>query len=108
MVLIRDYTDRGFNVVGFCDTNDEPCSIQKSSVADYDAIWFGANDCKIKHFKPYRQPDPWVDIDIDALLGVTPENKCSWIGTNRMHLSREQVAEILPVLQEFVKTGNVQ
>ena len=34
-------TQRGFTVFSFKDRYDEPCSIQKSSLATEDAIWFG-------------------------------------------------------------------
>lgn len=42
-------TSRGFEVVEFTDRNGQQCSLQQSSVADYEppgssAIWLGVND----------------------------------------------------------------
>jgi len=31
----------------------------------------------------------------------------TWMVDSRMHLSREQVAELLPILQKFVDTGEL-
>lgn len=55
---------------GFKDLYDKDCSIQLSSLAGDDAIWFGVNGVK-----------------------------------KRMHLNREQVAELLPTLIRFVEKG---
>lgn len=35
---------------------------------------------------------------------------CIWLGMHnsmRMHLNKEQVKELLPILENFVKTGNI-
>lgn len=63
-------TDRGFKKIEFNDLYNKKCSIQKSSIASQEAIWFG--------------------IDGD-----------------RMHLSREDVKELLPILERFVKKGDL-
>lgn len=63
-------TDRGFTLITFRDKRGANCSIQKSSAADYDCIWLGAEN-------------------------------------NRMHLTQDQVKELLPILQHFVDTGEL-
>jgi hypothetical protein len=70
MALDHKVTQRGFAYVNFKDFYGEPCSIQKSSLADVPALWLG-----IDHY--------------------------------RMHLSQEQVAELLPLLTHFVETGEL-
>jgi hypothetical protein len=35
-------TERGFDIIEFTDFYDKECTIQKSSLATDDAIWFGA------------------------------------------------------------------
>lgn len=90
----KDKTTRGFAIIEFKDRNGEDCSIQKSSVATEDCIWIGNNEANPKvliHGKGW-QP---VEIPSDVSLNT------------RMHLSQDQVKELLPILQHFVKTGNV-
>lgn len=100
-------TERGFRYLNFEDGHGEKCSIQKSSQAFVDAIWFGADELGIKHFVPYRTPDSWEDVDVEKLLGVTKENGQSIIGNNRVLLTRVMVENLLPILQEFVETGEL-
>lgn len=88
-------TNRGFARAEFTDYNGEPCSVQKSSLADDDAIWLGVNDPHPKIFP--GDNTGWHDYPL-------PENvQCS----TRMHLTRDQVAALLPHLQRFVETGEV-
>lgn len=74
-------TNRGFDYAEFDDLYGAGCSIQKSSLAFTEAIWFGLREC----------PD-----DVDG-HPIAP----------RMHLSQEQVAVLLPILQRFVETGEL-
>lgn len=98
--------DRGFSMFEFNDAYGERCSLQKSSLATEDAIWFGIHDVSPKIMgqkaqngphSPGGEPVGWVDYPIhpDVLLN------------SRMHLTRDQVAELLPFLQEFVETGEL-
>jgi len=64
-------TSRGFSVIEFKDRYGVECTIQKSSLATEEAIWFG-----------YKN--------------------------NRMHLTQDQVKELLPILQRFVETGEIE
>ena len=74
-------TERGFSRIDFDDLYGERCSIQKSSLADKDAIWFGQN-------KP-------------TYVKETNDYLC------RMHLSQEYVLWLLPILKHFAETGEM-
>lgn len=87
-------TERGFSVLEFTDRYDVACSLQKSSLATEDAIWFGCNDANPRQLVPGQG---WQPIAL-------PEGH---VADTRMHLTREQVAELLPYLQAFVNTGEV-
>ena len=70
-------TSRGFRRFIFNDEYRQECSVQKSSLAEIDAIWLG------------------VDLDIHRHVSA------------RMHLSRDMVRSLLPVLQHFADTGEL-
>jgi hypothetical protein len=74
-----DTTARGFRYYEFTDRYDGKCSLQESSLATEDAIWLGMN------------------------RGTHHHGTC----LARMHLTREMVARLLPILQEFVDTGHL-
>lgn len=79
----NEKTLRGFQNLEFKDLYDIECSIQKSSYASEDAIWFGCDKAEVDH--------------------VTGQSL-----SPRMHLTREMVAELIPILQHFVDTGKVK
>jgi hypothetical protein len=92
-------TIRGFDLIEFKDLYNSECSIQKSSLATDDAIWFGIDD-----------PNPQI------MASQTPQGGAGWVKydipkdvliTSRMHLNRDQVAELIPILQRFVETGEI-
>jgi hypothetical protein len=72
-----ELADRGFVGWEFKDRYGSSCSLQESSLAGESAIWFG------------------VDEDFQG-------QKCT-----RMHLTQEVVAELLPLLQRFLKKGHL-
>lgn len=93
-------TNRGFSSIEFKDRYDAKCSIQKSSLATEDAIWFGVDD-----------PNPQI------MASMTKEGGTGWVPydipedvilTTRMHLTQEQVRQLLPVLQHFADTGEIR
>lgn len=102
-------TERGFLNGQFIDRYGEKCSIQKSSLATEDAIWLGINE-----------GNPKI-MSSDAIrLGLRErtfdENDNGWVKyeipkevliSTRMHLTREMVAELLPILKRFVETGEL-
>ena len=94
-------TQRGFSKIEFKDHNKVECSIQKSSLATDEAIWFGANKLGVQEFKAGKG---WIDRkDLDK-----HEMEHHFVGNNRMHLTRDQVAKLLPILNRFVETGDLE
>lgn len=71
-------TERGFGLNKFTDLYGQLCSLQDSSLATTNAIWFG------------------VDTDLNG-------RDCT-----RMHLSDNMVEKLLPILQRFVEKGYVR
>ena len=92
-------THRGFKLIEFKDRYGAECNIQESSLATEHAIWFGVADAdpKIMASKTIEGGTGWVKylIPDDVLL------------TTRMHLTRDQVKELMPILQKFVDTGEI-
>jgi hypothetical protein len=82
MELKKTKTNRGFRRIDFNDCYGEACSLQKSSLADADSIWFGVNEAKNHHV---------------TQLPLSP----------RMHLTRANVKKLLPILQHFAETGDL-
>lgn len=90
-------TLRGFEFSEFTDCYGEICSLQKSSSAMQDRIWLGiSNQKKITVFENESKGK--------YIVTNMPEN---FSVNTRMHLNREQVAELLPYLQKFVETGEL-
>jgi len=83
-------TSRGFGRREFEDMYGSTCSIQDSSLATDDCIWLGVNNGE--HF----ECKPPYDTHPDAKSNG-----------GRMHLSRGQVAALLPLLQHFVRHGTL-
>jgi len=94
-------TERGFDRMEFKDRNGVDCSLQKSSLATEDCIWLGCNEIGLKRFAPGA--GGWTDVPLEqnGPYGVVHS------ANTRMHLSREQVAAMLPALQRFVETGEL-
>ena len=92
-------TNRGWDYLDFTDYNKEGCSLQKSSVATQHCIWLGVNEGnpQILASKVQEGGVGWVKYPIpeDVLL------------TTRMHLTQEQVKNLLPILKRFVDTGEL-
>lgn len=82
-------TDRGFAIGKFNDIGDRPCSLQKSSLATEDAIWFGVQDAT-----------PLCNGEVVVFPDQT-------LFSTRMHLTQEMAKELATRLKQFVKTGTV-
>lgn len=104
-MLTHSKTERGFSLIEFKDRYGSACSIQKSSLATEDAIWFGCDDA-----------NPQVMASEASSLGVETTATTGWVPypisdkvllTTSMHLTREQVCELLPVLNYFAITGEL-
>ncbi len=102
-------TARGFAYYEFKDFYGETCSLQKSSLATEDCIWLGLDKPDIQEF--FNAPllkgmtSKWLKINPEDLKHA-PENTMHIF--SRMHLSREQVKKLLPILQRFVDTGEIE
>lgn len=94
-------TERGFALHEFTDLYGVGCKLQKSSLATEDAIWLGAKEIGLKKFMPYA--GGWKDVELE----MDPHG-VNHIANTSMHLSREQVAALLPMLQQFVETGEIE
>jgi len=95
------HTSRGFALITFEDRNGEACSLQKSSIATEDAIWFGVDNANPQMFLPNGNPS-WRPLPLPSL----PEGY-HFSFTTRMHLTQENVKELLPALTHFVETGEL-
>lgn len=90
-----EHTPRGFGRIEFTDRYGVECSLQKSSLATEDAIWLGCNEANPQTLIP---GEGWKPVPM-------PEE---YIANTRMHLTRKQVSELLPHLQKFVETGEIE
>lgn len=95
----------GWPRIDFKDCYEHECSIQKSSIATVDAIWFGINEANpqiLAKDADKINPDTgektgWIKFDVpDEVLMTT-----------RMHLTQRQVADLLPILSHFARTGQL-
>jgi hypothetical protein len=99
-------TSRGFGIIEFTDSYGHKCSIQESSNASAAHIWFGVDDA-----------EPQIMASDAIRLGLDTNGQTTgWVPypvpkevlmTTRMHLTQEQVIELLPILQKFAETGEL-
>ena len=103
--MIYTNTARGFNLLQFKDFYGDTIDIQKSSIATDDCIWFGPSNA-----------NPQIMASKASAHGVETNETCGWVPfpvpddvflSTRAHLSREMVAELIPILQHFVDTGDL-
>lgn len=99
-------TERGFEFAEFYDRYNQKCSLQKSSLVAEDCIWFGVDNA-----------DPKIMARDAAKYGIETEEDSGWVTfpipsevllSTRMHLTREKVANLIPILQNFVDTGELK
>lgn len=79
------YTARGFVLTEFTDRCGQECSLQKSSLGTESAVWFGVDNTG----PSIQGPKGGTNEDVHA----------------RMHLTRQQVVELLPLLTHFAANG---
>lgn len=104
----KSVTDRGFTIYNFTDCYGSSCSLQESSVADYEAVWLGipfpmvrimaADALKLNRLPLGHPVEGWVDYILPDAVSIH----------SRMHLNREQAAQLIPLLQKFVDTGELR
>ena len=97
-------TERGFEIVTFRDAHGEECSLQCSSaIGNYpDAmeqpgtsfVWLGRDDVKPRRLVPN---EGWQVVPL-------PDGVETFA---RMHLSREQVGELIRRLHEWLRSGTL-
>lgn len=97
---MKNYNIRGFRGIEFYDNSGASCSIQESSCID-PHIWLGINEVIPKIFLPdiakRNDQKGWVDLPVPDYIKLF----------GRMHLSQEQVKELLPLLQYFAENGTL-
>lgn len=81
MRLKKSKTNRGFRLIQFVDQYGKACSLQKSSLATDDCIWFGMDEIPPVHMGQQLSP--------------------------RMHLDRKAVKKLISILQHFADTGEL-
>lgn len=101
----RVTTEIGFSLIEFTDRYGEKCEIQESSLATEAAIWLGVANANPRIM--------WADA---KAAGVETDATCGWVPypipnevllSTRMHLTQDMAAELIPILQHFVKTGQL-
>lgn len=104
-------TSRGFEIVKFEDAYGRACSLQMSSLADYEqpgvsAVWFGPDDA-----------NPQVLASQARLVGIETDQAAGWIPypipsevslSTRAHLRRPQVEALINHLKAWLKTGSFE
>ena len=88
-------TQRGFGRVEFTDRYGAKCSLQDSSLATEPAIWLGIDKPEAIEFTNYPDLGPYKKIELPENIDIS----------SRMHLTQNQVKELLPFLQRFAETG---
>lgn len=95
-------TARGFGYYDFEDSYGMKCSIQESSSGEENKIWLGIDEPTVKvlasaHPELTKETVGWVDVPLPSDVNIH----------GRMHLNREQVEALLPLLNHFAKTGDL-
>lgn len=92
----RETTLRGFARYQFKDSGNNVCSIQKSSAALEDRIWLGIDEPELTIFQD-KSKGKYITTSMPDNFSVD----------SRMELTIDQVKELLPILQQFVETGEI-
>ena len=85
-------TEQGFKIIEFKDRYGTECSLQESSLADENTIWFGTTDANpvVLEYGKGWQAVPFPD---------------NTLFHTRMHLTQKQIKELLPYLDYFAQYG---
>ena len=89
-------------MIRFVDDYGYWCSLQESPIiSEKKCVWLGLD-------KPRIMEVGWHP-DYPDRLRVASEERCvNLYAGGRMHLTQDQVAELLPHLQRFVETGELK
>jgi hypothetical protein len=108
-------TGRGFDIIKFTDRYGHECSLQKSSLATEDAIWFGPNEAEPQIMASQSNAVKTKQMVLMPTLNKEDKSE-GWIPYpipnevelyTRMHLTQDQVKELLPFLIKFAETGDL-
>lgn len=100
-------TQRGFNINKFKDNYGSECSIQESSSAMDNLIWFGVNNAnpQIMVYDAQRlgldtsgAQNGWMDYPVPKEVSMS----------TRMHLDQKTLHKLMPSLESFVDTGDLE
>lgn len=103
------HTSRGLKYYEFKDNNGGICSLQESSSVMEPKIWLGIDEANpqimsstaiklgLRERTFDERDNGWVEYKIPDYVQLT----------TRMHLTREQVKELLPILTKFVEKGAI-
>lgn len=88
--------------IEFTDDYGYECSLQESPIISGErCIWLGVDEPPIMEVGWHPE--------YPNKFRVASEERCANLyAAGRMHLTREQVAELLPHLQRFVDTGKIK
>jgi len=98
MKLKKEKTNREFTYTTFKDSYGNKCSLQMSSSIE-PSIWLGCDEIGLK--KLDNKGGGWEDIDTSG------DETTTYIANTRMHLTREQVKALLPLLTKFAASGDL-
>jgi hypothetical protein len=93
-----DETQRGFAIGEFKDGHGTMCVIQQSSSV-VPHIWLGAKKLEIQEFKV---GEGWKEFKLPEF-----SMEHHFVANERMHLTQENVKQLLPLLQKFAETGEL-
>ena len=94
------FTKRGFARYEFTDHYGDSCSLQASSLATKSCIWLGVDPVRIMQ-------DGWHPQWSARMRELPEDARRNLHAFGRMHLTQELAAELLPLLQHFVDTGEL-
>lgn len=112
------HTNRGFALSKFIDYYGSECVLQDSSIMSPECIWFGTNVSAMQVMA--SELAPVLEEYIQGLKKIIEESKgqtTGWVNValpkkcvvnDRMHLTRDHVADILPHLAAFVETASIE
>ena len=109
-------TRRGFKLGTFKDTKGVECSIQKSSLASKQAIWFGVNEVDPRILKEgvwepvttasYQPTDIHGNLIVGELTPVTELHQVLY--EDRMHISQDHANTLLEIFNKFLNKELVE
>lgn len=111
MSFAESRTTRGFGIVKFTDACGVECSVQESSAVD-PHLWIGpnkANPMVMALAPPLAMPlVPPSHVYTDETTGWVPYPVPDGVlMTTRAHMNREQVQQLVEVLQRWLDTSSV-